>query len=75
MLKVKAAILMCAVGFCSSALAQSATPDPRGACKQDYDKYCAGIAPGGGRIVACLNKQHDRLSDTCKKVLDAHKKQ
>jgi hypothetical protein len=30
--------------------------------------------PGGGRIIACLNKQHDALSDACRKVLDAQMK-
>ena len=29
--------------------------------------------PGGGRILACLNKQRDQLSDVCKKALDANK--
>ncbi len=73
MSKLQAAILVCAVGFCCSAMAQAADSE-RGACKQDYDKFCAGVAPGGGRIVACLNKQHDQLSESCKKALDSHKK-
>jgi hypothetical protein len=30
--------------------------------------------PGSGRVHACLNKQHDRLSGGCKKVIDAQKK-
>jgi len=51
--------------------AQSA--DPRGACKADYDKFCAGIAPGGG-IVACLNGKRDQLSTACKTALDSRKK-
>ena len=29
--------------------------------------------PGGGRIIACLDKQRDRLAEACKKVLDAQK--
>jgi hypothetical protein len=73
MSKLHLAVFAVAIGFSGSAFAQ--TTDPRGACKADYDKYCAGITPGGGRIVACLNKQRDRLSDTCRKVLDSRKKQ
>ena len=70
---VVAAVLMLASSVPPrSALAQ--TSDPRGACKADYDKYCAGTAPGGGRIVACLNKQHDQLTVACKKALDNRKK-
>jgi hypothetical protein len=68
---VVAAILF-TVALSGSALAQAT--DSRGACKADYDKFCAGTAPGGGRVVACLNKQRDQLSDTCKKALDSRKK-
>ncbi len=60
-----------AIALSGSALAQSS--DPRGACKADYDKFCAGIAPGGG-IVACLNKKRDQLSASCKAALDSRKK-
>ncbi|MCK1619842.1 hypothetical protein IVA96_25350 [Bradyrhizobium sp. 159] len=59
------------IAFCGGASAQSS--DPRGACKADYDKFCAGIAPGGG-IVACLNGKRDQLSATCKAALDNRKK-
>ena len=54
-------------------LAQTPTAAQRAACKPDFDKYCAGTMPGGGRILACLNKQRDQLSDACKKALDASK--
>jgi hypothetical protein len=57
-----------------SGAASAQSSDPRGACKADYDKFCAGIAPGGGRIVACLNGKRDQLSDTCKAALDSRKK-
>ncbi|MCP3466926.1 cysteine rich repeat-containing protein [Bradyrhizobium sp. CCGUVB23] len=72
MSKLNFAAIAVAVALSGSALAQSS--DPRGACKADYDKFCAGIAPGGGRIVACLNAKRDQLSDTCKKALDSRKK-
>jgi len=64
-----AAILV--VAFSGVASAQSS--DPRGACKADYDKFCAGIAPGGG-IVACLNGKRDQLSASCRSALDNRKK-
>ena len=66
------AILVLAIGCSGAAFAQSG--DGRGACKADYDKYCAGTPPGGGRVVACLNKQLPQLSDTCKNVLASRKK-
>ncbi len=74
MKRLSIAVVAFAIGFSTTALAQSLTAEQRAACKPDYDKYCAGTIPGGGRIVACLNKQHDALSDACKKVLDAQKK-
>jgi hypothetical protein len=71
MSKLRFALLVLAIGSSGHAVAQTA--DKRGACKADYDKYCAGTMPGGGRVVACLNKQHDQLSDACRKVLDSRK--
>ena len=65
------AILVLAIGCSGSAFAQSG--DGRGACKADYDKYCSGTLPGGGRVVACLNQQLPKLSDACKQVLASRK--
>jgi hypothetical protein len=71
--KLRFVVLALAIGCSGSAFAQSG--DGRGACKADYDKYCAGTPPGGGRVVACLNKQQSQLSDACKTVLAGRKKQ
>ena len=72
MSKLTFAAIVVAVALSGPASAQSS--DPRGACKADYDKFCAGIAPGGGRVVACLTEKRDQLSATCKSVLDNRKK-
>jgi hypothetical protein len=74
MLKLSVAVAAVAIGFSATAFAQNLTAAQRTACKGDYDKYCTGTIPGGGRIIACLNKQRDSLSDACKKVLDAQKR-
>ncbi|WP_426437832.1 hypothetical protein [Bradyrhizobium genosp. P] len=39
------------------------------ACMGDYQKYCKDVTPGGGRIIACLSKESDRLTPACKKIL------
>jgi hypothetical protein len=72
MLKPYVIALAFAVALPATVSAQSTNPS--GACKADYDKYCKGILPGGGRIVACLNEQHDKLSDACKTAIDSRKK-
>jgi len=51
------------------AAAQDMTAEQRAACKGDYDKFCKGTMPGGGRIIACLDKQSAQLSAACKKVV------
>lgn len=41
----------------------------RDACKADYQRLCAAVSPGGGRIIKCLNDQGDKLTPTCKAAL------
>ncbi len=60
-----------AVGFLAGG-AMAQTSAEREACMSDYQKFCSGVAPGGGRIFECLAKQLDKLSPECKKVVEAH---
>jgi hypothetical protein len=67
-----AAALLCAS---QAAFAQELTAAQRNACMGDYEKYCKGTVPGGGRIIACLAKSSDKLTPACKNVLaEAQKK-
>jgi Cysteine rich repeat len=34
-------------------------------CRSDYDRLCAGVQPGGGRILACLHEHSHQLSAPC----------
>ena len=34
-------------------------------CRGDYDRLCAGVQPGGGRVLACLHEPRDQLSAAC----------
>jgi hypothetical protein len=69
------AILIAAFACASQlAFAQELTAEQRDACMGDYEKYCKGTTPGGGRIIACLAKSSDKLTPACKKVLAAAEK-
>ena len=74
MLKLRFIALALVAGHSATAIAQTLTAEQRSACQADFNKYCKGTVPGGGRIIACLDGQHNRLSAACKKVLDAQKK-
>lgn len=70
-------IVLTAAMLCGSTAvyAQELTSAQRNACMGDYEKYCKSVEPGGGRIIACLAKQNDKLAPACKKVLaDAERK-
>ena len=71
---MKRIMLVAAIAVLSfnAALARDFTAAQRAACKSDYDKFCT--MAGGGRVLACLNKQHDQLSDACKQGVNAQKK-
>ena len=69
-------ILIATALLCISqvASAQELTAEQRNACMGDYEKYCKGVAPGGGRIIACLAKESDKITPACRKVLTAAEK-
>jgi hypothetical protein len=48
---------------------QKAMQEVRAACQADVQKLCAGVQPGGGRIVACLKEHKEEVSDGCKQAI------
>lgn len=34
-------------------------------CKQDIQKLCPGIEPGGGKVMACIKEKQSELSQAC----------
>ncbi|MBX3598419.1 MAG: hypothetical protein KF874_12690 [Rhizobiaceae bacterium] len=53
--------------ICSTAAAQTAAEEA--ACKADYEKYCKGTLPGGGRIMKCLSDHMTQLTPECQEVV------
>lgn len=55
-------------GLLLPAVAFAQTPDRaavRKACAADFQKNCAGIQPGGGRLAACLKEKRASFSEAC----------
>jgi hypothetical protein len=38
-------------------------------CREDLTKFCSGMKPGEGRLVACLEKNDAQVSKRCKQAL------
>jgi hypothetical protein len=43
----------------------------RKACMADFQKYCTGVSPGGGRIRKCLTDNLDKLTPDCRSAVAA----
>ncbi len=73
--RLRAAVLAGVLGLFAGAGAAQAQPAPaaslRQACRSDYRSFCAGTRPGGGRILACLQKNAANLSPACQQALAA----
>ena len=70
MKSLRVLLVACAAIAAQSALAngQATLAALREACGDDAQRLCAGVQPGGGRIVACLKEHKDSLSDRCKQA-------
>jgi len=49
-----------------ASLVHAAKAQSTGPCAADVQKFCQGIQPGDGRIVACLKAHENDLSAACK---------
>lgn len=38
-------------------------------CKQDVEKLCPDLKPGGGELLACMRTQKDQLSEACSAIV------
>src|ERR1017187_355140 len=70
MRSLRVLLVVCLATAAQSALAddQAKLTEIRTACAADAQKLCAGVQPGGGRILACLKDHKDSLSDQCKQA-------
>jgi hypothetical protein len=68
------ALIAIAFSAASPVVLAQDTNRPRGACREDIQKLCAGIERGSGRILDCLAGQKDKLSDECRKQVESRGK-
>jgi len=71
-MRLVVSLVVAACLLSTGAMGQSAAE--RAACMGDFQKLCAGTKPGGGRVLACLAQQKDKLTPACRQVVDAHSK-
>jgi hypothetical protein len=66
-----ALLMLCGVASgmpCAYADDAAAMAILRTGCADDAQRLCAGVQPGGGRVLACLKEHKDALSDRCKQA-------
>ena len=59
----------CMALFVVAAMSGAASSQERTACNEDYEKFCKGLMPGGGRVLNCLLKNTGQLKSQCKDLL------
>ncbi len=64
-------ILLVAVTPSACAAAPPSEWQQRLACTGDAFRLCAADIPDRAKIRACMAREHDRLSDGCRRVFDA----
>ncbi len=59
------ALVLVATGASAQQLSGAERAALRDNCKQDIQTLCAGITPGGGRLIDCIRVNKDKLSKPC----------
>jgi hypothetical protein len=56
--------------FPLSAAFADGTPQQRAACRPDVVKFCKGLGDDSGVLLNCLEKNREKISEKCQKVID-----
>ncbi len=69
---IAALFLLTAAGSASAQqLSMSNRIALRDNCKEDIQRLCAGIQPGGGQLLSCVQEKKSQLSKACSETLTA----
>lgn len=69
-------LVLCGAPFAPPSHAQSPTGDRAAAqaaaraCRADVARFCKGVQPGQGRVLACLREHREELSEACRTQVD-----
>ena len=72
---IRAILISVAIlSVCSTAFAQSGSPDEQEACRPDVRKFCHKIkmADGNAAFLECLKANRDKLSKPCRAALESN---
>jgi hypothetical protein len=69
---MRVALLISALAVLASDAGWAQTASERAACQADFQKFCKGVEPGGGRVIQCLAEHMSELTPECQKVVKAH---
>jgi Cysteine rich repeat len=72
---IRAILISAAIfGVCSTALAQSGSPEQQDACRPDVRKFCHKLkeADGDSAFVECLKANRAKLSKPCRTMLESN---
>jgi hypothetical protein len=61
--------------FGLSASAQDAARPAGTPCREDMERLCSDVKPGGGARIRCLKDHEDELSDACRAQIAEHSQQ
>ena len=62
------AVLLLSISGAMAQMAPGAKEAAR-ACRPDIATFCGGVAPGQGRVKACMKEHLRELSEPCKEAL------
>jgi len=73
MIRIFALVFLAAVAAPPAGAQQpSAIPEAlRKSCRADYQKFCATVLPGEGRVLACIRQNWSDVSPGCRAAIDA----